>query len=199
MWAWCTLNLTSWGKHPPAGLARKLGEEDASSDVVLVIQPRCLYTISVYRSRRNPESGTRVRLPSALRHHWGNAARPRKLCRAEIDGNRWEQDRDYRWDIKTRSSSPGTTVAVVACAAPHESERCRGVTQYQNDASHASCSNYHLFQHLKMFLARQHFPIDDDVQMATTRWLCSQMADCFDTGKQKLASRYNKCFNSGEE
>ncbi|GBM51457.1 hypothetical protein AVEN_147137-1 [Araneus ventricosus] len=30
--------------------------------------------------------------------------------------------------------------------------------------------NYHLFLHLKRFLTGQHFPSDDDMQMAFTRW-----------------------------
>ncbi|GBM04816.1 hypothetical protein AVEN_20246-1 [Araneus ventricosus] len=35
--AWCTLNLTSWVKRPPAGVVWKLGEESASSGVILII------------------------------------------------------------------------------------------------------------------------------------------------------------------
>ncbi|GBM63363.1 hypothetical protein AVEN_185471-1 [Araneus ventricosus] len=37
MWSWATLNLTWWGKRPPAGVVRNLGETGVSSDVNLII------------------------------------------------------------------------------------------------------------------------------------------------------------------
>ncbi|GBM03936.1 hypothetical protein AVEN_185429-1 [Araneus ventricosus] len=43
-------------------------------------------------------------------------------------------------------------------------------------------NDYHLYQHSKRFLIGQHFPSDDDVQMAVTRWFRSQAAYFFDTG-----------------
>ncbi|GBN60400.1 hypothetical protein AVEN_201464-1 [Araneus ventricosus] len=46
-------------------------------------------------------------------------------------------------------------------------------------------SDYHLFQHLKRFLTKQHFPSDDDVQTDSCRrlagWLHSPELDLFDT------------------
>ncbi|GBL78693.1 hypothetical protein AVEN_65259-1 [Araneus ventricosus] len=74
--------------------------------------------------------------------------------------------------------------------------RASVVVKQHNVTSHAFCSEYHLFQHLKRFLIRQHFPSDDDIQMTVTRWLCSQAADFFDSGIQKFFSRYDTCFNS---
>ncbi|GBN89187.1 hypothetical protein AVEN_64714-1 [Araneus ventricosus] len=54
-------------------------------------------------------------------------------------------------------------------------------------------SDYHLFQHLKRFLAKQYFPSDDDDRLASLRSLAE---DLLDTGVQKFVSRYDTCFNS---
>jgi hypothetical protein len=56
-------------------------------------------------------------------------------------------------------------------------------------------SGYHLFTHLKKWLGSQHFENNEFMEDVKT-WLSSQAADFFDTGLQKLISRY-KCLNSG--
>jgi histone-lysine N-methyltransferase SETMAR len=58
-------------------------------------------------------------------------------------------------------------------------------------------SDFHLFLHLKKFLAGQHFNNDEDVKRAVQKWLSSQAATFYDEGIQKLVSRYDKCLNNG--
>jgi histone-lysine N-methyltransferase SETMAR len=59
-------------------------------------------------------------------------------------------------------------------------------------------SDFHLFLHLKKFLAGQRFNNDEDVKRAVQKWLSSQAATFYDEGIQKLVSRYDKCLNNGE-
>jgi histone-lysine N-methyltransferase SETMAR len=58
-------------------------------------------------------------------------------------------------------------------------------------------SDFHLFLHLKNFLAGQRFNNDEDVKKAVQKWLSSQAATFYDEGIQKLVSRYDKCLNNG--
>jgi histone-lysine N-methyltransferase SETMAR len=58
-------------------------------------------------------------------------------------------------------------------------------------------SDFHLFLHLKKFLASQSFNNDEDVKRAVQKWLSSQAAMFYDEGIQKLVSRYDKCLNNG--
>jgi hypothetical protein len=53
-------------------------------------------------------------------------------------------------------------------------------------------SDFHLFLHLKKFLAGQRFNNDDEVKRAVQKWLSSQAATFYDKGIQKLVSRYDK-------
>jgi hypothetical protein len=58
-------------------------------------------------------------------------------------------------------------------------------------------SEFHLFVHLKKFLAGQHFLNDDDVKEAVKKWLSSQAAMFYEEGVQQLVPRYDKCLNNG--
>ncbi|GBN29205.1 hypothetical protein AVEN_114693-1 [Araneus ventricosus] len=69
---------------------------------------------------------------------WGNSTLPGTISGAETYGSLWVQDRDYRRNGQTPSSSLGTIAAVVVYAAPNEGGRCRRATQCQSDAPHAS-------------------------------------------------------------
>jgi transposase len=58
-------------------------------------------------------------------------------------------------------------------------------------------SHFHLFLHLKKFLAGQHFLNDDDVKEAMKKWLSSQAATFYEEGIQKLVPCCDKCLNNG--
>jgi histone-lysine N-methyltransferase SETMAR len=58
-------------------------------------------------------------------------------------------------------------------------------------------SDFHLFLHLKKFLAGQRFNNDEDTSKEQCKkWLSSQAATFYDEGIQKLVSRYDKCLNN---
>jgi len=57
-------------------------------------------------------------------------------------------------------------------------------------------SDYHLFLHMKRFLAGKQFRSDAEVETTVNNWLQQQAVDFFDTGIQKLVTRYNKCLDS---
>ena len=57
-------------------------------------------------------------------------------------------------------------------------------------------SDYHLFLHMKRFLAGKQFHSDAEVETTVNNWLQQQAVDVFDTGIQKLVTRYNKCLDS---
>ena len=57
-------------------------------------------------------------------------------------------------------------------------------------------SDYHLFLHMKRFLAGKQFHSDAEVKTTVNNWLQQQAVDFFDTGIQKLVTRYNKCLDS---
>jgi len=57
-------------------------------------------------------------------------------------------------------------------------------------------SDFHLFLHLKSFLAGRRFH-DDEVKEAVTTCFASQAASFYDKGIQKLMQRYDKSLNNG--
>jgi len=56
--------------------------------------------------------------------------------------------------------------------------------------------NFHLFLHLKSFLAGQRFH-NDEVKEALTTCFASQAASFYNGGIQKLVQHYDKCLNNG--
>jgi hypothetical protein len=52
-------------------------------------------------------------------------------------------------------------------------------------------SDFHLFLHLKRFLAAERFSSDDEVKTAMQHWVKTLAADFFDEGIQKLVPRYD--------
>ena len=58
-------------------------------------------------------------------------------------------------------------------------------------------SYFHLFLHLKSFLAGRRFHDDNEVKEAVTTSFTSQAASFYDEGIQKLVPRYDKCLNNG--
>ena len=58
-------------------------------------------------------------------------------------------------------------------------------------------SDFHLFLHLKSFLAGRRFHDDNEVKEAVTTSFASQAASFYDEGIQKLVPRYDKCLNNG--
>jgi histone-lysine N-methyltransferase SETMAR len=60
-------------------------------------------------------------------------------------------------------------------------------------------SDFHLFLHLKKYLAGKKFDDNDEVQEAVMTWFKGQAADFYDSGIQKLVPRLNKSFdNAGD-
>jgi hypothetical protein len=53
-------------------------------------------------------------------------------------------------------------------------------------------SDFHLFLHLKFFLAGRQFHDDNEVKEAVTTCFASQVASFYDEGIQKLVQRYDK-------
>jgi len=58
-------------------------------------------------------------------------------------------------------------------------------------------SDFHLFLHLKSFLAGRQFHDDKKVKEAITTCFALQVAPFCDEGIQKMVQRYDKCLNSG--
>jgi hypothetical protein len=58
-------------------------------------------------------------------------------------------------------------------------------------------SDYHLFirTYLKNWLGSQRFSNNEELMEGVKTWLKSQEADFFDTGKQELIPRHDKCFS----
>jgi hypothetical protein len=56
--------------------------------------------------------------------------------------------------------------------------------------------NFHLFLHLKKHLAGKNFADDDEVQEEVMTLFKVQAADFYDSGKQKLVPRPNKCLDN---
>ena len=57
-------------------------------------------------------------------------------------------------------------------------------------------SDFHMFLHLKSFLAGRRFH-DNEVKEAVTTCFASQAASFYDEGIQKLVQRCDKCLNNG--
>ena len=56
-----------------------------------------------------------------------------------------------------------------------------------------------MFLHLKKHLAGKKFENDDEVQEEVMTWFKKLAADFYDSGKQKLVPRLNKCLdNAGD-
>ncbi|GBM26805.1 hypothetical protein AVEN_32061-1 [Araneus ventricosus] len=90
----------------------------------------------------------------------------------------------------------GTTAVYVS----HEDELqwpCLEVFEHPYYSPGLAPIDSYLFQHLKSFLAGQHFPSDDDMQTAVTRLLRFQATDFIDTGIQELVSRFYTGFKPG--
>jgi len=60
---------------------------------------------------------------------------------------------------------------------------------------HLAPSDFHLFLHLKSFLAGRR--LHDEVKEAITMCFASQAASFYDEGIQKLVQRYDNCLNNG--
>jgi hypothetical protein len=58
-------------------------------------------------------------------------------------------------------------------------------------------SDFHIFLHLKRFLAAERLSSDDEVKTAVQLWVKTLAADFLDEGIQKLVSRYDKCLTLG--
>lgn len=55
--------------------------------------------------------------------------------------------------------------------------------------------DFHLFLHLKIFLASQKFESDDDMKGNVLQWLKLQVAEFFEASTLRLLPRHNKCLN----
>jgi len=58
-------------------------------------------------------------------------------------------------------------------------------------------SDFHLFLHLKSFLAGWRFHDDNEAKEAVTMCFALPAASFYDEGIQKLVQRYDKCLNNG--
>jgi len=58
-------------------------------------------------------------------------------------------------------------------------------------------SDFHLFLHLKSFLACRRFYDDNKVKESVTMCFASHAASFYDEGIQNLVQRYDKCLNNG--
>lgn len=54
-------------------------------------------------------------------------------------------------------------------------------------------SDYHLFMHLKKWLALQRFGNDDELKNGVTKWFKTQAGNFYEDGILKLLKRYQKC------
>ncbi|GFS89438.1 histone-lysine N-methyltransferase SETMAR [Trichonephila clavipes] len=54
-------------------------------------------------------------------------------------------------------------------------------------------SDFHLFLHLKSFLAGKHFNIDKELKENVSNWLKTQAATFYEEGIEKLVPRYDTC------
>jgi len=57
-------------------------------------------------------------------------------------------------------------------------------------------SDFHLLLHLRNISLGKKFDDDDEVQEEVMTWLKGQVADFYDSGKQKLVPRLNKCLDN---
>ncbi|GBM85531.1 hypothetical protein AVEN_53131-1 [Araneus ventricosus] len=56
-------------------------------------------------------------------------------------------------------------------------------------------SDFHLFPHMKTWLATQRFDDDEELHVGVRAWLKFQAATFYDDGINKLVHRYDKCLN----
>ncbi|GFV57908.1 histone-lysine N-methyltransferase SETMAR [Trichonephila clavipes] len=54
-------------------------------------------------------------------------------------------------------------------------------------------SDFHLFLHLKSFLAGKHFNNDKELKENVSNWLKTQAATFYEEGIEKLVPRYDTC------
>jgi len=57
-------------------------------------------------------------------------------------------------------------------------------------------SDFHLFLHLKKYIAGKKFDDDDEVQEEVMTRFNGQAADFYDSGTQNLFPRFNKCLDN---
>ncbi|GFW39976.1 histone-lysine N-methyltransferase SETMAR [Trichonephila clavipes] len=57
-------------------------------------------------------------------------------------------------------------------------------------------SDFHLFLHLKSFLAGKHFNNDKELKENVSNWLKTQAATFYEEGIEKLAPRYDTCLQN---
>ncbi|GBN06038.1 hypothetical protein AVEN_254475-1 [Araneus ventricosus] len=60
-------------------------------------------------------------------------------------------------------------------------------------------SDFHLFSHLKKFLACQQFASDDEIKVNVQNWFRSQAAEFYEAGMLQLVPRYDTSLNSHGE
>jgi histone-lysine N-methyltransferase SETMAR len=92
-------------------------------------------------------------------------------------------------------------------ACPHVAAWTRALLEHFNwelfDHPHYSPdlapNDYHLFTYPKNWLGSQRFNSNEELTEGVEMWLSLQAADFFDTGIQKLISRFDKCLSSGDD
>ncbi|GFU62633.1 histone-lysine N-methyltransferase SETMAR [Trichonephila clavipes] len=57
-------------------------------------------------------------------------------------------------------------------------------------------SDFHLFLHLKSFLAGKHFNNDKELKENVSNWLKTQVATFYEEGTEKLVPRYDTCLQN---
>ncbi|GFW11153.1 histone-lysine N-methyltransferase SETMAR [Trichonephila clavipes] len=57
-------------------------------------------------------------------------------------------------------------------------------------------SDFHLFLHLKSFLAGKHFNNDKELKENVSNWLKTQAATFYEEGIEKLVPRYDTCLQN---
>ncbi|GBO03099.1 hypothetical protein AVEN_170142-1 [Araneus ventricosus] len=76
---------------------------------------------------------------------------------------------------------------------------CEIYRQISESQSGPSSSDFHLFSHLKKFLAGQQFASDDEIKVSVQNWFWSPAVDFYEAGMLQLVSRYDTCLNSHGE
>jgi histone-lysine N-methyltransferase SETMAR len=85
-------------------------------------------------------------------------------------------------------------------ARPHTAARTRQLLEqlqweffeHPSYSHNLAPSDFHLFLHLKRFLAAERFSSNDDVKTAVQHWVKTVGADFFDEGIKKLVPGYDK-------
>ncbi|GFV68008.1 histone-lysine N-methyltransferase SETMAR [Trichonephila clavipes] len=71
--------------------------------------------------------------------------------------------------------------------------RCGGLL---DDCPDLTPSDFHLFLHLKSFLAGKHFNNDKELKENVSNWLKTQAATFYEEGIEKLVPRYDTCLQN---